>query len=167
MDNKQIKELENLPRVKELQKEIYQIQREYLEQQKQIEREKKEQYKIWYSQLSEAEKIEEDIKVQKEKIKSLNEKQKKLKQEKKVKTARDERTHLLCVLGGIIQKVAKDNNIIIKLEDTDKVLSALLYNYKSSGDNIFISNFLREKEKDNPSENHVINLGDYLDDYSN
>lgn len=149
MDNNQIKELENLPRVKQLQEEIVQIQRAYLEEQKALERQNKEEYKKWYSGLSEAEKLEEDIRVQKEKIKQLNDKQRKLKKSKQVSNARDARTHLLCVLGGIIIKIAKDNGVKIELDDTDKVLSALLYCYKSSGENIFVSNYLREKNKDN------------------
>ena len=167
MDNKQIKELDNLPRVKELQEEIVQIQRAYLEEQRQIEKQRKEEYKIWYSTLDEASRIEADLKAQKEKIKKLNEKQKKLRQEKKVKTAREERTHLLCVLGGIILKVAKDNNISIGIEDTNTVLSALLYNYKSSGDNIFISNYLREKEKTQLSNKSNCDIGERHDDCAN
>lgn len=79
MDNNKIKEIENLPRVKELQEEIKLIQQEYLAKEKEEEKLRKQEYRNYYASLSPEEKIIEDIRIQKEKLFQLSEKQKQIK----------------------------------------------------------------------------------------
>lgn len=144
MDNKVIQELENLPRVKELQEEIKLIQQEYLAKEKEEEKRKKEQFKIYYANLSTEEKIAEDIKKQKEKLSQLSEKQKQIQRSKKVQSDRDKRTHLLCEIGGTVLAICKKNGITITEDMVSAIAGALSYEYKSSNENMFISNLKKE-----------------------
>ena len=144
MDNNKIKEIENLPRVKELQEEIKLIQQEYLAKEKEEEKLRKQEYRNYYASLSPEEKIIEDIRIQKEKLFQLSEKQKQIKRSKKVQSERDKRTHLLCEIGGTVLALCKKNGITITEDMVSAVAGALSYEYKSSNENMFISNLKKE-----------------------